>query len=72
MLPASDIAVLVVVFPPIMACLTWLLARGWAMGVQGGTVSERTKRRQRLEFWGLLVAMYLMEVALLVYAAAKR
>jgi hypothetical protein len=55
----QQIVVLVLV-PPVMAGLTWLMMRGWAMGVQGGTVTERTKKRQKIEFWGMLVAFYLI------------
>ena len=36
--------------PPIIAVLWRLRARGWARTVQGGTVSEKTERRQKKEF----------------------
>ena len=53
------VQLLIVVFlPPLGACLWRLMSRGWAMTVQGGRVSERTRRRQRIEFWVLLCVMY--------------
>ncbi len=45
-------------FPPCGAFAWWLLSRGWAKIVQGGDVSERTKKRQRYEFWILMIAAY--------------
>lgn len=53
--------------PPIMACLWWIMSRGWASTVQGGRVSDRTKQRQKLEFWILLAAMYVFGIGLLLY-----
>lgn len=47
---------MVVLFgPPCIAGVWWLLSHGWGKTVQGGSVSERTKKRQRVEFWVLLV-----------------
>ena len=54
--------------PPIMAILFRFRARGWAMMVQGGTVSNTTEKRQRIEFWGILVAMYLLMFGIFIYA----
>jgi hypothetical protein len=48
--------------PPCIACVWWLLSRGWATIVQGGSVSERTVKRQRIEFWIMLVAAYVVAV----------
>jgi hypothetical protein len=56
----QDIALLLL-FSPVGACIWWLMSRGWAKAVQGGTVSEKTVKRQRVEFWGLLVAAYIVE-----------
>lgn len=53
--------------PPVMACLFWLKARGWAETVQGSTVSETTKSRQKVEFWVLLLAMYLIGLVAAVW-----
>jgi len=49
--------------PPVMASLVWLMSRGWAETVQGGTVTERTKRRQKAEFWFVLATLYLFALA---------
>jgi len=51
-----------------MAGLIWLMSRGWAKGVQGGSASERTKVRQKFEFWMVLVAMYVIGFAMAIYA----
>jgi TRAP-type mannitol/chloroaromatic compound transport system permease small subunit len=53
----QSIAVLIF-FPPCGACIWWLLSRGWAKIVQGANISERTVKRQRYEFWILLIAAY--------------
>jgi hypothetical protein len=52
-----------------MACLIWLMSRGWAMSIQGGTLSDKTKRRQKLEFWIVLIAMYFFAAGTFVYAS---
>jgi hypothetical protein len=54
--------------PPIMAILFRFMARGWAMTVQGGTVSNKTVKRQRIEFWGMLIAMYVLVLGEFIYA----
>ena len=46
------------VAPPAIAVMWWFMSRGWAMTVQGEGVSDRTKRRQRIEFLVLLVGLY--------------
>ena len=66
--PLSVQVFILVLGPPIMACLVWLLSRGWASGVQGGGVSERTKRRQKWEFWAVLVGFYVMGFGIVLYA----
>jgi hypothetical protein len=54
--------------PPIMALLIRLLSRGWANIVQGSNVSEKTIKRQRLEFWVVLCFMYVMLACIFGYA----
>lgn len=48
--------------PPCVACIWWLLSRAWATAVEGGSVSEKTKKRQRKEFWILLTAAYALGI----------
>jgi hypothetical protein len=55
--PLSEQIVIVLFAPPIMAVLWWAASRNLARILQGGSVSEKTKGRQRKEFWALLVAM---------------
>jgi len=57
--------------PPAIAILFLFRARGWAWTVQGGSVSERTRRRQKIEFWILLAALYVMAIGVFGYAAWK-
>ncbi len=57
--------------PPIIAVLWRLRARGWARTVQGGTVSEKTERRQKKEFWILLVVLYAIVIGVFIYSAWK-
>jgi len=65
--PLIEQMLIFVLGPPIMAGLFWLKARGWARTVQGETVSETTKRRQKMEFWVLLSLGYLLSVSCVVY-----
>jgi len=51
-----------------MASLIWLMSRGWAASVQGGGPSEETKRRQKLEFWIVLITMYIIGLSMALYA----
>jgi hypothetical protein len=53
--------------PPVMAALIWSLSRGWAHTVQGEVVSDRTKRRQKIEFWTVLALMYLFVIGLALF-----
>ncbi len=51
-----------------MAGLFRLMARGWARTVQGGKISPKTVRRQRIEFWGMLILMYFIVLGEFIYA----
>jgi phosphate/sulfate permease len=46
----------------------WLMSRGFAATVQGGAVSEKTQRRQKIEFWVILIVAYAMSVGMSLYA----
>jgi hypothetical protein len=70
--PIWEQIAIVLIGPPVMACAWWILSRGWARIVQGGTTSEKTKRRQKVEFWGLLIAMYAVTLGMTLYANMKR
>jgi hypothetical protein len=65
--PLWQQALFFVLAPPIMALLIRVLSRGWANIVQGGNVSARTAKRQKLEFWGVLCFMYVMLFCIFVY-----
>ncbi len=54
--------------PPVGAGIWWLMSRGWAISVQGGTVSETTKRRQGTMFWVLLIFVYAVGITMTFYA----
>jgi hypothetical protein len=51
-------------WPPVGASVWWLLSQGWAKIVQGGTISQKTIKRQRTEFWVLLVAAYVLGIVI--------
>jgi hypothetical protein len=55
-------------FVPPLGTLVWLLmARGWATIVQGGAVTETTRRRQRTQLWIVLVAAYVLMFGITIY-----
>jgi hypothetical protein len=58
--------------PPIGALLWWLMSRGLATTVQGGTVSKETKRRQKVEFVVVLIATYVIMFSITIYAYSTR
>ena len=51
-----------------MALLIALSSRGWAHIVQGSSISERTRRRQKAEFWIVLCVLYAMSFGIFCYA----
>jgi hypothetical protein len=51
--------------------LWWLASRNFGNLIQGGSVSERTKKRQTTEFWVLLAAMYALVFGIKIYAVIK-
>ncbi len=70
-LPLTQQILLDLVIPPLGAAAWSLMARGWAAIAQGGAISEQTKRRQKREFWGLLIAAYLLMFGITIYAQLK-
>jgi hypothetical protein len=66
--PIGEQLAVLIVGPPLMASLIWLMSRGWAASVQGGGPSEETKRRQKLEFWIVLITMYIIGLSMALYA----
>jgi hypothetical protein len=56
---------------PVMAILWWGASRGLGRAVQGGSVSGRTKLRQRKEFWMLLVVMYVLGFGVMLFSRFK-
>jgi hypothetical protein len=66
--PLGEQLAILIVGPPVMACLIWLGRRGWARTVQGGKASERTKVRQKIEFWMVLIFMYVLGFGMALYA----
>jgi hypothetical protein len=53
--------------PPVGVCLWWLFSRGTATALQGGKVSDRTKKRQRIGFFVLLALGYAMMFGMTIY-----
>lgn len=60
-------ALFFLIAPPLMALLIHLLSRGWANIVQVGKVSERTVKRQGMQFWVVLCFMYVMLFGIFLY-----
>jgi hypothetical protein len=54
--------------PPIMAALWWLLGSVWSYVAQGGNPTPRTKQWTSKGFWILLVTMYAIAICLATYA----
>lgn len=57
-----------VLMPPIMTCLWWLMSRAWGRAMQGGEMSPRTKRWVDGNFWRLMIFLYVMSFGMLAYA----
>jgi hypothetical protein len=65
--PLGEQIAILVLGPPIMSCMWWVMSRGRAMSIQGGAVSETTKRRQKKEFWVIFILMYVMLAGIFIY-----
>jgi uncharacterized membrane protein len=57
-----------VVAPLIGAVIFRFMARAWAKLLQGEAISEQTRRRQKFEFWMILVFMYVALGSIFIYA----
>jgi len=57
----------IILGPPIMACIWYVLFRLWA-GMLGTTNRPWVQRWRRTEFWVLMGAMYVIGTAILIYA----
>jgi len=69
-LPLYQQILLDVFIPPIGALVWRRMAGGWASGVQGGNVSNKTKRRQSVEFWVLLGLAYMVMFGITIYGCS--
>lgn len=67
-LPVSELILLDLIAPPVLAGLFWLKARGRSSAVQGGEVTSRTRQRQSTEFRAVLVMSYLLAFGVTIYA----
>ena len=70
-LPLWQIICLDLVVPPVGTALWWLMSRGFASAVQGGAATSSTKRRQRMEFWILLISTYAVAFAVTVWGLSS-
>jgi hypothetical protein len=70
-LPIHEQILLDLLIPLAGAVLWRLMARGWAGVVQGAEISEETKKRQKREFWLLLIAGYALMFGITIYAWLK-
>ena len=67
-LPNSQLILLDLLAPPIIAGAWWLMSGGLAGIIQGGSISAETKARQIREFWILLILIYLIAFGVTIYA----
>ena len=65
--PLWQQALFYILVPPVMACLWYLLARGWT-GALGTSNQPRVRGWTRGGFWILLGAMYVLVAGILIYA----
>ena len=70
-IPIAQQILLDIVIPPIGTCIWWLMARGWAGFVQTRNVSDKTKSRQRREFWIIMLATYLIMFGITIYGVLR-
>jgi inner membrane protein involved in colicin E2 resistance len=54
--------------PPVGVALWWLFSRGTATILQGGSVSERTRKREKVGFVILLALGYAIMFGITIYA----
>ena len=66
-LPLGQQILLDIIVPPIGTCVWWVMSRGWASAIQLGKVSDTTKKRQKSEFWIVLVIAYLVMCGITIY-----
>ena len=66
-LPLSQQIILDLLFPPVGAGIWWLMSTGWAMLMQGGKISDRTKIFRKRLFWALLAAAYALMFGVTFY-----
>jgi len=66
-LPLSQQILLDIFVPPAGTLVWWLMSRVWASAVQGGEVSQTTRKRQKRLAVGLLVAVYVLMFGITIY-----
>jgi hypothetical protein len=67
-LPLVGQVILFLLVPPIGSCVWWLFSRATARAIQGGMVSEATKKRERIGFFVVLFAAYLLMFGIKIYS----
>jgi len=67
-LPLGGQLAVLLLGPPIMAALWWLLGKVWCYVAQGGNPTPRMKKWTSKGFWILLASMYAVSICLAVYA----
>jgi len=70
--PLSEQIFYDIVIPPVGTAIWWLMSRGWAGTVQGGSVSDTTKQRQKTEFVVILIAAYVLMFSITIYGCMTR
>jgi len=66
-LPISQQILLDIFVPPVGTLVWWLMSRVWATAVQGGEVSETTRKRQKKIALALLILVYVLMFSITIY-----
>lgn len=69
--PAWFKILVALLIPPVAACIFWVQVRGEALLIWRGKPSQRTKNREKKEFWLLLAFGYVVAIAGIAFALAK-
>ena len=59
---------ILVLMPPIMTVLWWLMSRATGAALQGGEMSPRSKRWADGNFWKFMIFLYIIGFSILIYA----
>ncbi len=71
-LPLAQQILLDLLVPPVGTLVWWRMSRRWATLVQGGVVSETTRKRQKKVALVLLAIVYVLMFSITIYGQFVR